>query len=136
MILDWDLLLETVVMNLANPATKEVETVTHRFTTCEWVACLWAWLSNILSQLDEGLDRVPALEMLRFQYPKGLRERAVTWLLGIYIAIVTQEVVIKGRKMKVSELAGMLRYARSRLGLEAVQDVGRILDRTFGTVPL
>ena len=53
--------------------------------------------------------------------------RAVTWLLGIYIAIVTQEVVIKGRKMKVSELAGMLRYARSRLGLEAVQDVGLIL---------
>ena len=105
---------------------KDVETVLHRYTTCEWVASLWSWLADLLVNLDDGLGKVTALEVLRFQYPKGLRETAVTWLLVNYIAIVNQEVVVKGRKIHLAEMVGMMRYARMRLKLEAVQDVGLI----------
>ena len=105
---------------------KEAETVVHRFSTCEWVASMWAWMADLLKELDEGLDKVPVLDILRFQYPKGLRENAVTWLVGNYIAIITQEVVTKGRKLQVSELVGMLRISTDKLKHRAVKDVGPI----------
>ena len=94
--------------------------------TCEWVASLWAWTADVLIKLDESFDKVPVVEVLRFQFQKGLREAAVVWIVASYVAIINQEVVIKGRKLRVCELAGMMRYAKSRLKHEAVQDVGFI----------
>ena len=50
----------------------------------------------------------------------------MVWLLVNYIAVVNQEVVIKGRKMQVAELVGMMRCAKMRLKSEAVMEVGAI----------
>ena len=50
----------------------------------------------------------------------------MTWLFVNYIAIVNQEVVVKGTKIHLAEMVGMMRYARMRLKLEAVQEVGLI----------
>ena len=80
----------------------------------------------MLMGLDEGLGELTVLEVFRFQYQKGLRENAITWLLANYIVIINQEVVMKGRKIQLSELVGMLRYAKTRVSREAVLDVGAI----------
>ena len=103
-----------------------VEDVAHRYTTCNWVVGLWKWMADTLMELDEGLRGRPTLEILRFQYPKGLREGAVTWLLARYISIVDREVMVKGRKLSVAELVGTLRFARSRLRHGAVEEIGVI----------
>ena len=84
------------------------------------------WTAGVLVRLDDSLDRVPVMEVLRFQFQKGLREAAVVWMLASYIAIINREVLLKGRKLGVGELAGLLKYAKSKMKLEAVQDVGPI----------
>ena len=112
--------------NVCPNCEKEVETVDHRYVTCEWVASLWAWTAGVLVRLDDSLDRVPVMEVLRFQFQKGLREAAVVWMLASYIAIINREVLLKGRKLGVGELAGLLKHAKSKMKLEAVQDVGPI----------
>ena len=80
----------------------------------------------MLIELDEGLRGRPVLEILRLQYPKGLREGAVTWLLTEYLAMVDREVVMKGRKVSVAELVGVLRYAMASLRPGMRLEVGTI----------
>ena len=57
---------------------------------------------------------------------KGLREGAVTWLLTEYLAMVDREVVMKGRKVSVAELVGVLRYAMASLRPGMKLEVGTI----------
>ena len=108
------------------PATLRAGKMAVEGLSCDWVASLWAWTADALIELDEGLRGRPVLEILRFQYPKGLREGAVTWLLTKYIALIDREVVIKGRKMSVAELVGTLRYAMTGLRQGTRLEVGII----------
>ena len=107
---------------------KETETVRHRYVTCAWVASLWGWLVRVLGELEESLKQAEPEEILKFHFRKGKRDCAVTWLLAEYVAFVNEEIVLKGRKAQVCELVGVLRYMRSRLRYEAVQEVGYIPD--------
>ena len=105
---------------------KDVETEGHRYATCDWVASLWAWLADILGKVDQDLAQVQVQDLLKFHFAKGRMDAAVTWILASYVSIINQEVVIKGRKLRVCELAGIMRYFKSKLRHEAVQDVGFI----------
>ena len=112
--------------NLCPNCEQHTETVTHRYATCEWVASLWAWMADILGELDQGLLGEPLEDVLKFHFDKGLRDKAVTWLMATYVAFINQEVVISGRKVKVCELVGTLRVARASLRPETLVEMGPI----------
>ena len=88
-----------------------VEDCQHLFTECDMVREGWGWLRTRLLMLLPECQRCSNWEMLHLVFPRdGRVENEMVWLLGQWVQMVYQEMVVRGRVMEDQFVRGHLRY--------------------------
>ena len=86
----------------------------------------WEWFRSVLFSLDFFITTVDDLSLIRLDYPKGLREHAVLWMIGIYIELVETEVVSKGKTLQLPSVIGHFKQRKQLAKFQALPDIGFI----------
>ena len=107
------------------------ETSVHRYCLCPLVSLSWEWLKSVLISLDSSLASLSDSDFLSLEFEKGFRENAVIWLLGSYIEIVENEVVIKGNFLSLPSVTGLLKQKKQSARHRALPDLGIISGIDF-----
>ena len=99
--------------NLCGLCGNSVESCTHRYLYCEYVSEVWEWIWATSQILEPTLAFSDETSLLRFDFPKGLRENSILWLVGNFIELVEKEVVSKGKVLKLSCVLGYLKQKKT-----------------------
>ena len=65
-------------------------------------------------------------DILNFEFPKGMRENAIIWLIGIYISLVERETVIKHHILNNLSSKGFFKQMKQMATHMAIPDLGAI----------
>ena len=106
---------------------RSVENIIHRYTQCILVEEVWEWVRSQIVSLDISLDLSLDKDLLSLNFPLGLRENAVMWLLGIFVELVEVEVVRKGNNLKIDQVIGIYKQRKQRAKHQAIPELGLIL---------
>ena len=107
------------------------ETIPHRYTSCIYVQESWEWLKSKLVELDISLESIGDNDLLFLNYPKGLRENAILWLIGVYIETVEKEVVLRRFKLDIKLFKGILKQKKHSVRTQAIPELGIISGIDF-----
>ena len=105
---------------------QEVESCTHRYLRCSLVSETWEWILSTSQVLEPSIAFVEESSLLRLNYPKGLRENAVLWLIGNYVELVEKEVICKDKKLDLHSVQGYLKQKKYVAYQHAIPDLGII----------
>ena len=106
--------------------SRQPESIGHRYLWCENVNQTWEWLINIMYSLDRSLYLFSDEEILKLEFPKGLRENAILWLLGVYISLVERESVLKHNILDKNSAKGHFKQMKQMATHMAIPDIGPI----------
>ena len=109
----------------------EPETASHRHLLCEHVCQAWEWVRYLILSLDSLLSAYSDKELLHLEYPKGLRENAILWLIGNFVELVESEVVLKNHKLNSSSIKGLFKQKKQRARYMAMPELGLIPGLDF-----
>ena len=88
-----------------------VEDCQHMFMECQKAREGWLWVRRRIMSLLVDLQGLSNWEILHLTFPKDARmENEVVWLLGQWVQLVSEEVVVKGRNLKDQFVRGHFRY--------------------------
>ena len=112
--------------NLCDRCGDIVESCTHRYLYCMFISEVWEWIWATSQTLEPTLAFSDETSLLRLDFPKGLRENSILWLVGSYVELVEKEVVSKEKKLELSYVKGYLKQKKQVSHLHAVPDLGII----------
>ena len=108
-----------------------VEDCQHLFTECDMVREGWGWLRARIMILLPDCQGYSNWEILHLLFPKdGRMENEMVWLLGQWVQLVYQEVVIRGRVMEDKFVRGHMRYKYYESLRMKMPQLGHINDIT------
>ena len=64
--------------------------------------------------------------ILRLDFPKGMRENAILWLVGNYVEIIEKEAVMNENSIAPVSLKGLLKQRKQQSQYSAMPDLGPI----------
>ena len=102
------------------------ENCNHRYCLCSFVSQAWTWVRCILSKLDPFLTAEEDNSILCLDFERSLRENAILWVIGIYLEIVKQEVVIKDQMLSLATIVGVFKQRKERALYQAMPELGVI----------
>ena len=91
---------------------EEVESSAHRYLYCSFVADAWAWVRRRLDLLDTSTVLFTDYQILRLDFFKSLRENAIVWLIGTFIELVENDVVLRGNKLNCVSIKGFFKQKK------------------------
>ena len=103
-----------------------IQTVEHIACTCFRVKTSWLWVREKVMELLGDQEPAPALnntQLIMLMYPRSMREVEVAFLIGTYMDLVDQEVVIKQKELMVGTVKGVLRAKVGSLTSRAVPEI-------------
>ena len=65
-------------------------------------------------------------QILRLDFFKGLRESAILWLIGTYVELIENEVVLRENKLDIDSVKGFFKQRKASSRHLAIPDLGRI----------
>ena len=77
--------------------------------------------------LDASLIITDDFDILSLNFPRGLRENALLWLIGIYVELVEMEAVRKGNKLSLASVIGLFKQKKQLTRYRAVPELGIIV---------
>ena len=80
-----------------------------------------------MTLLDISLDTVEDFEVLSLNFPKGFRENAILWLVGVYVELVETEVILKGNRLSIASVKGIFKQRKQAAKYLALPVLGTIL---------
>ena len=89
---------------------------------------VWAWLKSKIIFLDISLTNTTDYDILSLKFPKGLRENAILWIIGVYIETIEKEVVMKGSKIDIDLMKGIYKHRKQSDKYLAMPELGFISD--------
>ena len=87
-----------------------VEDSQHMFMECDRVKEGWLWVRRRIQTLLVDMQGLSNYELLMLTFPKEVVENEVVWLIGQWLQMVHDEVVVKGRNMGDQLVRGHFRY--------------------------
>ena len=99
----------------------------YRYNFCLAVSESWLWLKCKLKTLDDSLTFSSDSDILSLNFPKGLRENAILWMIGIYVELVDSEVVLKENSLTVASMTGYFKQQKLATRYKAIPDLGVIV---------
>ena len=82
----------------------EVESILHRYTSCEMVLEGWNCLKEIIESIDITMVFESDHSLLNLYYQEPTQGSSVLWLLGVYIDYTGKEVILNNRRITRSKL--------------------------------
>ena len=107
-----------------------IQDCTHLFMECEKVREGWYWVRGRLGLLLQNFQGLSNYEILHLCFPKELMEKEVMWLMGVWVDLVQEEVVLKGRKLGDQLVRGHFRYKFLTTLTMKIPQLGHINDVT------
>ena len=104
----------------------ELETQTHKYTTCAGLFSVWCFLRDQVEHIEPELVFVTDTNLLNLNFPRLLNESTVIWLLGQYIEFIEDEFLSRGNKVSVSKFKGYVAEAKSNCTNVAMPELGHI----------
>ena len=65
-------------------------------------------------------------QILRLDFFKGLRENAIMWLIGTYVELVENDVVLRENKLNLISVKGFFKQRKQSAGHSTFLDLGII----------
>ena len=88
---------------------------------------VWEWLKFQLTSLDISLNSDTDSDILSLNFQRGLRENAILWMIGIYVEMVENEVIVRGNPLKVTTASGIYKQKKLITKHQAIPDLGVIV---------
>ena len=88
----------------------EVQDCVHLFMECDRVREGWHWVRRRIMILLDDVQGLSNYEILHLSFPRELDENEIMWLLGVWVAMVQEEVVVKKRVLGDQFVRGHFRY--------------------------
>ena len=107
------------------------DTSKHRYLECCYVSQAWAWRKYILCITDISLASVNDEDILKLDFPKGLRDNALIWLIGTYIDLIEKEVITKDVIVSENAAIGYFKQRKQMSHHQRIPDIGFIAGLDF-----
>ena len=91
------------------PNDISLDTVHHRYCECFKVIDSWNSLRDLLENLDPSLMHERDLSLINLCYQEPLSGNSVLWLIGEYVSLIEEEVVLFKRSISATKLMTHLR---------------------------
>ena len=80
----------------------------HIFTECCLVREAWHYVRALVRRHQPGGEVLTEKELVTFTFTAGVQDREVVWILANFFHIVWSECEVRGRKLKVAGVRGLL----------------------------
>ena len=105
---------------------EEVEDIVHRYTSCLAVADAWIGLKRLIFSVDNEVAVETDDALLNLDYGSSSREEAIIWLLGNFIRVVEEEIVMRQVGLNEDKLILSLKTRKQGREGRSVVDIGHI----------
>ena len=85
-------------------SNNEIESILHRYTSCEMVLEAWNGLKEIIESIDITMVFESDHSLLNLYYQEPIQGTAVLWLIGVYVDYTEKEVILNNRRITRSNL--------------------------------
>ena len=94
--------------------------------SCACVHPAWLWLRELIYSVDISLTSSDKHSLIDLSFPRGLRDNAVLWLLGVFVDLVERDTVIKGNILSAEIASGWVKQRKEQTRYSAFPEIGHI----------
>ena len=106
--------------------SKEVESILHLYSGCDFVHYAWNCLRELLESLDQLILFESDHSFLNLYFSCLLMEDQILWLIGEYVLYIDQEVILNNRRVVREDLMGYLESRRQTCNFMRISRIGFI----------
>ena len=87
---------------------------------------VWGWVQFRLDQMDPSHASLRDSDFLYLRFYRGLQDKDILWLLGVYLEYVEEKVVLRGQAASLDDFVGHVKYKRVMTNYQAMPALGLI----------